>query len=128
MSNSNPFPVTERLIHLNHAAVGPWPQVTAEAVSRFAQENAEQGSRDYARWLAKEKSLRQQLASLINAASADEIAQVKNTGALFRRLGIRLAVCDSERSRSRARCRRSWPAKAVAMAARTSASVKGLTT
>ena len=33
------FPVTNNLIHLNHAAVGPWPQVTSDAVKKFAEEN-----------------------------------------------------------------------------------------
>ncbi len=76
---SNQFPVCRNLIHLNHAAVGPWPQLTADRVSAFAQENVQFGSLHYARWLALEKQLRQQLAELINAASVDEIALVKNT-------------------------------------------------
>ena len=76
---SNQFPVCSNLIHLNHAAVGPWPQATAEAVCAFARENVEFGSLHYLRWLELEKQLRQQLAELINAASVDEIALVKNT-------------------------------------------------
>jgi len=76
---SNQFPVTSNLIHLNHAAVGPWPQVTADAVSVFARENVEFGSLHYLRWVEIEKKLRQQLAELINADSVDEIALVKNT-------------------------------------------------
>jgi len=76
---SNQFPVCSNLIHLNHAAVGPWPQATAEAVCAFARENVEFGSLHYLRWLEREKQLRQQLAELINAASVDEIALVKNT-------------------------------------------------
>lgn len=73
------FPVVERLIHLNHAAVGPWPAVTAAAVRDFADENARLGSLHYPRWERKEQELREDLARLLNAASSDEIALVKNT-------------------------------------------------
>lgn len=73
------FPVTENLIHLNHAAVGPWPRVTADAVRAFAEENALRGSLDYKQWIETEQRLREQLALLLNAASASEIAFVNNT-------------------------------------------------
>ena len=73
------FPVTENLIHLNHAAVGPWPRVTADAVRAFAEENALRGSLDYTQWIETEQRLREQLALLLNAASASEIAFVNNT-------------------------------------------------
>jgi selenocysteine lyase/cysteine desulfurase len=67
------------LIYLNHAAVSPWPMKTAEAVKAFANENARQGSKDYDVWLLREKDLRMQLAQLIHAPSADEIALLKST-------------------------------------------------
>jgi cysteine desulfurase / selenocysteine lyase len=73
------FPVIDNLIHLNHAAVGPWPQQTAEVVKQFAEENARQGSLDYLQWLEVETQLRENIKTLINASSADEIALVKNT-------------------------------------------------
>ena len=73
------FPVTGNLIHLNHAAVGPWPRVTADAVRAFAEENALRGSLDYMTWIETEQRLREQLAALLNAASASEIAFVGNT-------------------------------------------------
>ncbi len=73
------FPVVKNLIHLNHAAVGPWPRRTGDAVKAFMQQNVDYGSRDYEQWLAVEKKLRHNLATLINATSADEIALVKNT-------------------------------------------------
>jgi len=75
----NQFPISDHLIHLNHAAVGPWPQKTANAVQDFAQQNAEQGSLHYPRWLAIEKELRNALARLINTPQASDIALVKNT-------------------------------------------------
>jgi selenocysteine lyase/cysteine desulfurase len=73
------FQLDDNLIHLNHAAVAPWPMQTAEAVKAFAEENARQGSRDYDLWLIREKQLRERLAQLINSPSTDEIALLKST-------------------------------------------------
>jgi len=71
--------LTDDLIHLNHAAVGPWPKRTMEAVKQFAAENAQIGSWNYAKWLGIEIKLKQQIKTLINAKSPDEIALLKNT-------------------------------------------------
>jgi selenocysteine lyase/cysteine desulfurase len=69
----------EGVIHLNHAAVGPWPRRTAEAVAAFAQENLVSGSRRYADWLRIEHETRAQVQVLIGAAAPEDIAFVKNT-------------------------------------------------
>lgn len=73
------FPLEPDIIYLNHAAVAPWPQRTAEAVKRFAEENARRGAAGYAAWQQTERALRAQCARLINAPSADDIAFSKNT-------------------------------------------------
>lgn len=73
------FPLDDNLIHLNHAAVGPWPRRTAAAVSRFAYENMHEGSRHFMTWLAREQTLREQLARLINAPSSAAIGLLKST-------------------------------------------------
>ncbi|MBK1648487.1 aminotransferase class V-fold PLP-dependent enzyme [Rhabdochromatium marinum] len=73
------FDFSPSLLHLNHAAVGPWPRRTAEAVCRFAKENAALGSLHYPQWQAVEQRLRERLARLINAASSDDIALAKST-------------------------------------------------
>jgi len=73
------FPLTDELIYLNHAAVGPWPKRTGEAVIKFAEQNTRYGSHFYLDWLSKEAELRSQLQALLNAPSADDIALVKNT-------------------------------------------------
>jgi cysteine desulfurase/selenocysteine lyase len=73
------FQLDDHIIHLNHAAVAPWPIQTARAVKAFAEENARQGSKDYELWLLREKGLRKRLAQLINAPSTDEIALLKST-------------------------------------------------
>ncbi len=73
------FELQHDLIHLNHAAVAPWPRATREAVEAFARENASQGSLQYPDWVKTEQHLRQLLAQLINAGHADDIALLKNT-------------------------------------------------
>jgi len=73
------FPLTDELIYLNHAAVGPWPKRSGEAVIKFAEQNTRYGSHFYLDWLNKETELRTQLQDLLNAPSADDIALVKNT-------------------------------------------------
>ncbi len=76
---SGEFLLDRDLIYLNHAAVSPWPQRTAVAVQRFAEENMRQGARHYSRWLETEAHLREQCRSLLNAPSADDIGLLKNT-------------------------------------------------
>ena len=66
-------------IHLNHAAVGPWPRRTKVAIQEFAAENAHQGSWNYLAWLKVESQLRRQLQTLINAPNWQDIALLKNT-------------------------------------------------
>ncbi|GLX12617.1 hypothetical protein Pstr01_08560 [Pseudomonas straminea] len=73
------FPQPADLYYLNHAAVAPWPARSARAVERFARENIATGARDYAQWLVTERTLRERLARLLNAASRADIALVKNT-------------------------------------------------
>lgn len=73
------FPHAPGLCYLNHAAVGPWPKRSAQAVQRFSQENVHQGARDYLDWMKVEQRLRERLATLLNAPSTDDIALVKNT-------------------------------------------------
>ncbi len=73
------FSLDEAIIHLNHAAVSPWPRCTVEAVKLFADENAALGSRHYPDWVKTEQDLKEQLRQLINAQSRSEIALLKNT-------------------------------------------------
>lgn len=63
------------IIHLNHARLSPWPRCTREVVRQFSQ------SMQYAipRQSDTEQQLRRQLAGLLSAPSADQIALLKNT-------------------------------------------------
>ena len=72
------FPVTERLIYMNHAAVAPLPRVTAEAMQWLAQDALDFGSLHYDQWLDTYEKLRVAAARLIGA-DRGEIALVKNT-------------------------------------------------
>lgn len=73
------FVLRDDLVYFNHATLSPWPRRTAEAVQRFAAENAAEGARHYARWASVEEALREQLRRLINAPHTDDIALLKNT-------------------------------------------------
>lgn len=66
------------LIHLNHAAVGPWPARTVERVIAFAKENHQQAAMDYPAWLKEVSQLRSNLGRLFNVG-ANDIALTKNT-------------------------------------------------
>ncbi|TBU97768.1 aminotransferase class V-fold PLP-dependent enzyme [Stutzerimonas kirkiae] len=98
------FPQPDGLRYLNHAAVAPWPQCAARAVSAFAAENARLGARDYPQWLRTEQRLRERLARLLNAPGTADIALVKNTSealsfvafGLDWRAGDQIIISDEE--------------------------------
>lgn len=73
------FKLNDNIFYLNHAAVSPWPKRTATAVINFANENVQQGSRQYLQWLQTEQDLREKLRWLINAKSTNDIALLKST-------------------------------------------------
>lgn len=75
----NEFPIDTGLAYLNHAAVAPWPRRASDAVVRFSVENSRLGATRYPQWLSVEDQLRHNLAQLINAPSAQDIALCKNT-------------------------------------------------
>ncbi len=72
------FPVTQRLVYLNHASVAPLSRRATEAMQQLAQDALEFGSLHYDQWLACYEGLRGAAAQLMNA-SPREIAIVKNT-------------------------------------------------
>jgi selenocysteine lyase/cysteine desulfurase len=72
------FPITKKLLYLNHAAVAPLSRRCADAMQLMAQDALENGSIHYADWMACYQGLRISTARLINALPS-EIALVKNT-------------------------------------------------
>jgi cysteine desulfurase/selenocysteine lyase len=72
------FPVRERLVYLNHAAVAPLCKPAADAMKHLADDCLQFGSLHYDHWLATYEGLRAAAARLIGA-DRSEIALVKNT-------------------------------------------------
>src|SRR5580765_5701650 len=72
------FPVRERLIYLNHAAVAPLSKPAADAIRHLTDDCMNFGSLHYDEWLAAYEGLRVAAAKLIGA-DRSEIALVKNT-------------------------------------------------
>jgi cysteine desulfurase/selenocysteine lyase len=72
------FPVTQRLVYLNHAAVAPLCRPAAEAMQGLAQDTLDWGSFHYDQWLECYAGLRRSAARLVNS-TPEEIAVVKNT-------------------------------------------------
>ncbi len=72
------FPIREKLIYLNHAAVAPLVLPAARAMQELAQDALVFGILHYDRWLAAYEGLRVAAARLIHA-DRSEIALVKNT-------------------------------------------------
>lgn len=72
------FPVTSKLIYMNHAGVAPLCRPAAEAMQRLAADALEFGSLHYDQWLETYDGVRQAAARLIHS-QPQEIAIVKNT-------------------------------------------------
>lgn len=72
------FPVTKKLVYLNHAGVAPLSRRVAEAMQGLAQDVLEFGSEHYQQWMAAYEGVRVGAARMLNA-SPQEIAIVKNT-------------------------------------------------
>lgn len=72
------FPITERAIYLNHAAISPPPIPTIEAVQSHLRDVTENGSLNYRNWLAVKEQARTLAAEMIGARS-DQIAFMRNT-------------------------------------------------
>src|SRR5215467_10038695 len=72
------FPVTERLIYFNHAAISPPPLPTIRAIEAQLKDVHENGSLNFRSWLAVKEDSRKLLASLLGARPA-QVAFVRNT-------------------------------------------------
>ena len=72
------FPVRERLVYLNHAAVAPLVKPAADAMKHLADDCTQFGSLHYDTWLAAYEGVRVAAAKMIGA-DRSEIALVKNT-------------------------------------------------
>lgn len=72
------FPITERAVYLNHAAVSPPPIPTIKAVEAQLRDVHENGSVNFHSWLAVKERARELLAGLLGARP-EQVAFVRNT-------------------------------------------------
>ncbi|HEU5459525.1 MAG TPA: hypothetical protein VFU83_03490, partial [Pyrinomonadaceae bacterium] len=63
------FPITERSIYFNHAAISPLPVPTIRAIEAQLRDVHENGSAHYRSWLAVKEKTRELLARLLGARS-----------------------------------------------------------
>src|SRR5215510_2926922 len=72
------FPITERAIYFNHAAVSPLPTPTLRAVEAQLRDVHENGSTNFRSWLAVKEEARKLLAKLLGARP-EQVAFMRNT-------------------------------------------------
>ncbi len=72
------FPITQRAVYLNHAAVSPPPTTTIEAVAAQLRDVHENGSLNFHSWLAVKERARELLAGMLGARP-DQVAFMRNT-------------------------------------------------
>lgn len=72
------FPMTGRVVYLNHAAVSPPPIPTVSAVEAQLRDVAENGSLHYRSWVATKERARKLAAEMIGARP-EQIAFMRNT-------------------------------------------------
>jgi len=73
------FPITERAVYLNHAAVTPPPTVVLEAVRAQLDDVAQSGVINYRKWVAVKESARRQAAEMLGAERPEQLALMRNT-------------------------------------------------
>ena|ERR1700754_3188735 len=72
------FPITQRAVYLNHAAVSPPPTTTIHAVESQLRDVHENGSVNFLNWLETKERARALLAELLGARP-EQVAFVRNT-------------------------------------------------
>src|ERR1700754_1847746 len=72
------FPITQRAIYLNHAAVSPLPTPTFEAIEAQLKDVLENGSLNFRNWLAVKEHTRELLAAMMGARP-EQVAFMRNT-------------------------------------------------
>ena len=72
------FPITERAIYFNHAAISPPPITTIQAVEAQLRDVHENGSANFRSWLAVKEQARELLAGLLGARP-EQVAFMRNT-------------------------------------------------
>ena len=73
------FPVTERFVYMNHAALGPLPRTATERVAELAVSLGAEGDEGWPARIAEVERVRKLAARLVGAREAHEVAFVANT-------------------------------------------------
>src|SRR6185312_17092 len=72
------FPITERAVYLNHAAISPLPNPTLNAIQSQLKDVNESGSTNFCRWIATKDKARRLLANMLGARP-EQVAFMRNT-------------------------------------------------
>ena len=72
------FPITNRAVYLNHAAVSPLPTPTVEAIESQLKDVRDNGSINFRSWIAVKERARSLLAELLGARP-EQVAFMRNT-------------------------------------------------
>jgi cysteine desulfurase/selenocysteine lyase len=72
------FPVTQRAIYLNHAAVSPPPTPTINAIQSQLADVSENGSVNFRNWIAVKENTRRLVAGML-CARPEQVAFMRNT-------------------------------------------------
>jgi selenocysteine lyase/cysteine desulfurase len=72
------FPITQRAIYLNHAAVSPPPTPTIQAVESQLRDVRDNGSLNFHSWIAVKEDTRKLLANMLGARP-EQVAFMRNT-------------------------------------------------
>src|SRR5438045_2890380 len=90
------FPVTEKYVYLNHAAVSPLSTRVREAMTRLVDDVTLNGSVNYDDWLDAYERARHSAARLVNARPS-EIAFMRNTSDAISAVSNSIQQLDVER-------------------------------
>lgn len=72
------FPITDRAVYLNHAAVAPPPTPTIQAVESQLRDVSQNGSLNYRSWLEVKREARELMSSMLGARPV-QVAFTRNT-------------------------------------------------
>ena len=89
------FPITNRAVYLNHAAVSPLPIPTVEAIDSQLKDVRDNGSINFRSWIAVKERARSLLAELLGAQS-EQVAFMRNTSDSLSTVANGLDWCNGQ--------------------------------